>query len=273
MKKKDIDFTYASEDGRASRRNVRLAVLLALVAGVLLVGVFIAVRHLDFSKPETPEETTLPVPVTETGEDAQHRFLVVVNDGPEVCLVALVNVDAAKNSLQVKPLSKDLEIVSGRREGAIGELFGDVGVTGVKTGVEEKFGMTIDRWLGITAAHFKNLFLLLGETEIFFDRDVSFSVDAIKYTYRRGPASLTGDALLAAVKNAYEGDENVAFGGKALASVLQDHLTVENLEKGEEFYAKIVNLLDSNFTAFDYVDYKDAAVAFLSASPEITVVS
>ena len=272
MKNKEIDFSFTPEDGRLARRNVRLAIVFALVAGLLLVGVFIVVRHLDFSKPS--DETTAQT--AEDPSDAETRavrFLTVVSDENEVCLVALVNADPAAGLLQVKPLPRDLPVVIGQREGTLSSLFGDVGVTGLKTAIEEKYDMTVDRWIGVTAANVRNLFTLLGPTEVFFDRDVSFSVDAIKYSYRRGPAQLTGEALLAAVKNAYEGDENLKFGGKALASVLEAHLTVENVEKGEDFFSQVVNHLDSNVTAFDFAAYREALIAFLSASPQFTVVS
>lgn len=282
----DIDFkSRASAGNRSVRKRVALALLAALIAGAVLFTVLLGLNDFDISKflgARAGEETNtqpggneaVSVPADALFSDtAAKNILVILSEEKNVTLSALLSFSVRENSVKVKPIAGDVKLSYAGREGTLEDLFSDFGAIGVKTALEEKYGLTVVRYLSITEANFKNLFQILGSTPVYFERAAVFSVDAIKYSFVRGTWELTPDALLAVIKYAYEGEDGLRFGGQVLADILKAHLTPENFQKGEAFFSGLVNYVSGNITAFDYADYKDAVEAFLLSLPEITVIS
>lgn len=282
----DIDFkTQASADSRKARKRVAFALVSALIAGVVIFTVLLGMSDFDIAKflgaragektetgSEETESVTAAADALFSDKDAKN-ILFLLTEEKNVTLTALLSFSVRENSVKVKPLAGETQLSYAGRDGTLGSLFADFGAVGVKSALEEKYGLSIGRYLSLSEANFKNLFQFLGPTPVNFDRDAAFSVEAIRYSYERGTWELSSDALLAVIKYAYDGEDSLRFGGHVLSDILKAHLTPENIGKGEAFFSRIVNLVEGNITAFDYADYKDAVSDFLLSSPAINVIS
>ena len=274
---------------RARRKRKALTILTAIVGSFVLFCVFllvwgyfdeefdwqrfIGVRELETHPTEEgPEAATVTPDALFTDADAL-TFFVTIDDRKVLDYAALISFSAKEMSVKVKPLPNDLRLTVSGREGTLSGLFGDYGAVGLRTGLEEKFGLTIRYYLSFTAANFKNLCQIVGNTEVHFDRPTEeFNDNAIKYSYKKGKYTLGSDALYAAIKSAYDGDEGVAFRGSLTVDFLSQHLAFETPEDGERLFLKVVNLATTDVNSRFYDEYKDRISAFLSASPDYAVI-
>ena len=274
---------------RARRKRKALTILTAIVGSFVLFGVFllvwgyfdeefdwqrfIGVRELE-THPTEEGENADPVTPDALFTDADAlTFFVTIDDQKVVDYAALISFSAKEMSVKVKPLPNDLKLTVSGREGTLSGLFGDYGAVGLRAGLEEKFGLSIRYYVSFTSANFKNLCQIVGNTEVRFDRPTAeFNDNAIKYSYKKGKYSLGGDALYAAIKNAYDGDERVAFRGSLTVDFLSQHLAFETPEDGERLFLKTVNLATTDVNSRFFDEYKDRISAFLAASPDYAVI-
>ena len=165
-----------------------------------------------------------------------------------------------------------MSFVREEREYTLSALFGQFGVSAVRDALAQK-GYPVHRAVGFSETNFKRLLSMLGDVEVDVPHDTVFHVDAITYTLSAGVQSMKPDLLLQYMKHAFSGDEKLKAEGSAFAEILRTHLTAENVDRGEEFFASLINLADTDVTMFDYAGNKDRLTAFLSASPAFTVIS
>lgn len=283
MKEKNIDFN----DPYVGKRRARLAVPLVLCA-VILVGAFsflailikndfdlsrfLGVREAEDETGTTsvPEETQTAAPAF-SDPDAVNVLVYVQADG-SLSFMELVSVSEKENSIRVKPLSLDGTCEKDGRTFTVRELYAQYGISAVRAALAEK-GFAAQRAAGFSETDFKRLLGTLGPVTVSVPRDAEFRVNAITYSLAAGEQILKPDTLLQYMKNAYAGDEKLKAEGAAFAAILRTHLTVDNVEKGEEFFSRIVNFADTDISMFDYAAYKDALIALLSAAPAVTVIS
>ena len=131
----------------------------------------------------------------------------------------------------------------------------------------------VARWLTVTEDNFKVLVTNLGEVEVVLPANVAFTADAVRYELTKGTQKMNGETLLNVMKRGFSGEAALSFQAEAVAAVLRRHLTVQTVERGEDFFSEIINLMNGNITAFDYAEYGPAIVEFLSKAPEISVIS
>ena len=283
MKEKNIDFN----DPFVGKRRARLAVPLILCA-VILVGAFsflaILIKNdFDFSRflglREAEEETSETAAVAETAApaapfsdpDAVNVLFYCHADGA-LSFMELISASEKENSIRVKPLAADGVYTKDGRSYTLAELYGKFGVSAVKNALAEK-NCAVHRVAGFSETNFKRLMQKLGETVVNVPRDTEFRVNAITYSLAAGEQVLKPDTLLQYMKHAFSGDEKLKAEGAAMAAVLRTHLTADTIARGEDFFAGVVNLADTDISMFDFLEQRDALTAFLSAAPAVTVIS
>ena len=152
------------------------------------------------------------------------------------------------------------------------EIFYTYGVSEVAKALGEKY-VPIHRYISVNEAGFKKIVQSFGNVDVYIPNPVDFSVDAIRYQYGKGPHSLTSDALLAVMKQGYEGDNALSFQAAAVAAVVKTALTQGALTADESGFTQLINQVDSNITAFDYADYRQRIADFMARGPEFSVIS
>lgn len=283
MNRKDV-INFAPTGEKKRRRvpgYVGIIIGLCLTAFVVSVFIILAVNDFDISKAlgarqpyGTTEETTAsdgtPDVITDAAGSA--NFLVLCSDGKELTFVQLISVDAAKGKIRIKPVDKayTLEFPSGEK--SISQAFLSESVNSIMDAFALK-NITVRKYVHITEENFRRLMSNLGAVEVQIMGNYEFNIDAVRYTFTQGTQSMTSDMLLKYMKYAEKGEAALRLQGQAVASIFRQHFTEENYSRGESFFSALINLVDTNITAFDYNGASAALAGMLSDTVEISVIS
>ncbi len=60
---------------------------------------------------------------------------------------------------------------------------------------------------------------------------------------------------------------------EAMTQILRTHFTAENVDKGDEFFSELINLVDSDISAFDYAHSRSELSSLLSSKPPVNTIS
>ena len=278
---KQIDFNRDRSDDKRAVRRVILALGAVLVLGVLVFLVVMALNDFDFNKflgaaePLSTEETSSEAPSADPAapftDSEAINVLLLCSEEKGVTFCDIVSFSAAENSIRVKPVSPELKLESGGAS-RLAEIFYNFGAAEVARALSEKY-VAIHRYISVNEAGFRKLVQGFGNVDVYVPNPVDFSVDAIRYQYGKGTHSMSSDALLAVMKQGYEGDDALAFQAAAVAAILKNALTKETFAKGESFFTELVNQVDTNITAFDHAGYAARLEAFMAREPEFSVIS
>lgn len=284
MNRKDvINFAPTGEKKRKKvPAYVGLIIGICLTAFAVSVFVILAMNDFDISKalgarqpyPATEETTVESGSVSGGTVDTAGavNFLVMCSDGKELTFVQLISVDAAAGKIRIKPvdIGYTLEFPSGEK--SVGQAFLSESVNSIMEAFELK-SITVKKYVHITEENFRRLMSNLGAVEVQVMGDYEFNIDAVKYTFSQGTQNMTSDMLLKYMKYAEKGEAALRLQGQAVAAVFRQHFTETNYSRGESFFSTLINLVDTNITAFDYSAAAGTLSAMLSNSVEVTVVS
>ncbi|MCH5197336.1 MAG: hypothetical protein J1E34_00385 [Oscillospiraceae bacterium] len=268
-----------------TRKRIFFAVFAALFCGALIFTVLLALNDFSIEKFIGIEETGTSDLIedeseTEMNEEPAELFsdkdalgmLFLCSDGKEITFCDIISFSKAENSVKVKPVSPELMMTYGNRELTLNELFSSFGVPEAVSAFSEK-GIEISRYISVTEPNFKALIQKLGNIKVYFPNDVDFTVDSIRYQYFSGTNEISSDALLSVMKNAFSGDSALSFQAQAVAGIIETYFTPEFFESDNGMFSQLINLINGNITAFDYAEYKNDIISFLSGNPDIIVLS
>lgn len=255
-------------------------VIAVLLLGALSFTVILAKNDFDMKKalgirvPETTnEENTEEEETTRSEElsDAEAgscNFLAVCAQGKDIDFIQIISVSPAERLITVHPVSLDMALETSAGVRTVSEIYSKGGVNDVVAALETK-AVPIVRYVLINEENFVSLIQTLGAVDMVLQKDFSFTGDELKYTFDAGRISMNADALLQYMKFGAYGSELLNIQGEATAAILRTHFTAENARKGEDYFSKIINLVKTDISAFDYT----AAVAVINdiAASGITV--
>lgn len=283
-KNSTIDFTAKTSRGKG------LGKIVLIVAGVIFLGlvsfvVILAINDFDTAKflgTRIEGESTTAEPTTLLGEQTTApafsdsnsvNVLFICHDSKKVpTFCQVISVSYAENVIRVKPVSPDITVESRGKKLTVGELFTLSGTGAVCEALEAR-GISVTRHITADETNFKMLLQKLGSVEITLPHEVSYSVDAITYSFPEGKTVMTADTLVKYMKYSAAGDELLTVQANVLAQILRTHLTAENINKGEEFFSRLINLVSGNITAFDFTDNREKIARFLEKNPPVNVIT
>lgn len=284
MNRKDvINFAPTGEKKRKKVPSyVGLIIGICLAAFFISVFIILAVNDFDIGKalgarqPQTEtEETTTQVSgngndIIDAGEAV--NFLVMCSDKNELTFVQIISVDAASGKIKIKPIATDykLEFSSGKK--SVSEAFRSESMNSLMEAFAGK-NINIKKYVHVTEDNFKRLMSNLGAVEVQITGNYEFNIDAVKYTFSPGTQNMTSDMLLKYMKHAEKGEAALRLQGHAVAAIFRQHFTEANYSRGESFFSTLINLVDTNITAFDYSEAADTLSLMLRGVVEVTVVS
>jgi hypothetical protein len=278
---KTIDFNRDTSGDRKGLRRMFAALAALLVLFAVVFALLLAKNGFSLNR-LLGAETSLPEPSeTENGaagepaaapEAGAVNVLFLCSSEKEVVFCSVFSFLPAANAVRVKPVSPELSLPRGDGAARISEIFYNFGAAEVAEALSAK-NVTVHRWVSVNEAKFRLLLQKFGDTPVTLPNPVDFTVDAIRYQFGKGAHTLTADALVSVMKYGYAGDDALRFQAQAMADVLKNDLTAENVLRGEAFFAELVNMVDCNISAFDYAAYKQRLADFLSNSPEISAIS
>lgn len=215
-----------------------------------------------------PVESTQPV---ETGSEAESvEFILPEVSGKENFLIActpddhsyveflvLVCVDMDQVTAHVCPLApSDPAQVQGTTR-TLSDHYQYAGSRQLQQAVAAMAGAPVDRYAVVTYSNFKKIFGLLGRSvEVNLPQAVTYESETYSISLPAGTQSINADTALklmrAPVANAAENRATV------MCSVIDTFLTEKNIVKGNDLFAQIMDLIDTNITANDYAGWTDA---------------
>ena len=281
-----VNFAPTGEKKRRSVPHiVSIAVVLCLAAFAVSVFAILAMNDFDIGKAlgardavTSDEETTAslseenenPVQMGEFSEAL--TFLALCSDGDELTFCQLVSVDIAGSKVRIKPLPLDYTLKLNSGDMPLGEIFGKESLSVLAASFSSR-GINVKKYVHVTEDNFIRLMSKLGAVSVEITGNYEFNVDAVRYTFTPGVQNMTSDTLLKFMKLAQTGEAALRLQGGVTAAIFRQHFTKDNFNRGESFFSTLINLVDTNITAFDYNAAQTVLSALLSGTVEIAVVS
>lgn len=287
MSKRDV-LNFAPK-GEKKRRNVPVYAGLIVVALLALsaasVFAILAMNDFDLGKalgardPENETVAEAAVSSVEnediTGEGTvadSVNFLVLCSDSRELTFCLMISVDAGNSEIKIKPYPSDYMLDTDTGKTALGAMFGKKSYSDIGKAFKSK-GISVSRYIHVTEDNFKRIMSNIGQVPVQINGYYEFNIDAVRYTFSPGVQNMTSDTLLKYMKFAADGEEKLRIQACAVADIFTQHFTRGNFEKGESFFSKIINYVDSDITAFDYNAAKGVIDKMTSSEIKISVVS
>lgn len=269
---------------RSVPHPVILGVVLCVAAFLVSVLVILAVNDFDIGKALGARDETLPSEETTAEENAADvladteafrealTFLILCSDDDGLVFCQLAGVDIAGKKVRLKPLPTDYTLTLPSGESTVSEIFGKQSLSVLAASFASR-NINIKKYIHVTEDNLRRLLSNLGSVEVEVTGNYEFNIDAVKYTFTPGVQNMAPDTLIKYMKYAETGETVLRLQANTAAAVLRQHFTKENLNKGESFFSTLINLVDTNITAFDYNGALPVLTALLSEGVEIAVVS
>ncbi len=275
--------------GAKKRRSVphvvSIAVVLCIAAFAVSVFAILAINDFDIGKALGAREASAPAEETTAAEVNEGEsladmgefsealtFLVLCSDEGKLTFCQLVSVDPAGSKVRIKPLPLDYTLRLPSGDKTVSEVFESESLSILAASFSSR-SINIKKYIHVTEDNFVRLMSKLGAVSVEITGNYEFNIDAVRYTFSPGAQNMTSDTLLKYMKFAQTGEAGLRIQGNVSAAVFRQHFTKENFSKGESFFSTLINLVDTNITAFDYNAAQTVLSALLSDTVEIAVVS
>lgn len=269
---------------RSVPHPVILGVVLCVAAFLVSVFVILAVNDFDIGRALGAREETLPHEETTAEENAADvladteafreslTFLLLCSDDDGLVFCQLAGVDIAGKKVRIKPVPTDYTLVLPSGEATVSEVFGKQSLSVLAASFASR-NINIKKYIHVTEDNLRRLLSNLGSVYVEVTGNYEFNIDAVKYTFTPGVQNMAPDTLIKYMKYSETGETVLRLQANTAAAVFRQHFTKENLNKGESFFSTLINLVDTNITAFDYNGALPVLTALLSEEVEIAVVS
>ena len=265
-------------------KHIWLIAAAAVIFGLLSFLVILAANGFDFSLALGKRQTVLPQEEETTAEDGAAdvsvlqdlsdavNFLAICYQEKELTFCTVISVLPAQASIRVKPVSPDFILETEAGKYRLSDLFRRGSIKDIAEGFSAK-SIPIARYVTVTEDDFISVLQRLGPVNIRLEQTYDFSDGAVRYTYSPGEASMSAEAVMSFMKYAAAGDDLLRLQARTVADVIRTHFTAENAEKGEDFFAELINFVNTDITVFDYTPAAGAIKALAATGVTISVIS
>ena len=283
---KDGKITFAPKGVNGKNRVPKYIWMTAVAAvffGLISFFAILAMNDFDLSLAlGKRQQTVAEEEESTTGEDADAaslqdltdalNFLAVCEHEKELTFCMVVSVLPSKGSVRIKPISPDCILETSGGKMRLSDVILRGSVQDVAEGLAKK-SIPIVKYVTVTEDNFISLLQKLGPVNIVLENGYDFTDGAVRYTYSAGAVSMAAEAMLSYMKSASVGDDLLRLQANAAAAIIRTHFTVENVEKGEDFFSALINLVTTDITVFDYTPAVSVIKALASGGITISVIS
>lgn len=272
MKKNNSNFRIKTnlefKTDREQKSHRKFTFGLFFTVGVVMLGcvcLLLLLREYDFDvdniigrSPDTTqisEDTTVDA-VTPTGS-ANFLLLCSDDDGERVHHAAVLTVDLEKNQTVIKTLDAKKNYSANGYSGTLSKQLAHGGMSQVVAAVESATEMNISRYVRATDTSFKGVVKIFGGVPCTVEKKITYSVDGVGYIIDKGTQTLTADMSYKYMYYLSQQNENKPEKmSDFLADMLAEFLTKENFSRVDSIYKKLVNILDTDISAYDFANQK-----------------
>ncbi|MGN0463572.1 MAG: LCP family protein [Acutalibacteraceae bacterium] len=210
---------------------------------------------------ETSEESTSePVRM-----DGKTTFLLLCSDddGEKVHHAALLDVDLGKAEMKITTVDAKKSASVNGFSGNLSQQLAHGGMTQAVAAAESMTNAKISRYIRATDTSFKGVVKVFGGVPCTIDSRISYSVDGVGYIIDKGTQTLTADMSYKYMYYLSQQNENKPEKmSEFLADMLVTFMTEENFNRVDTIYKKLVNILDTDISAYDFANNK-ASLGYL----------
>ena len=264
-------------------RYIWMTAIAAVVFGVVSFFAILAMNDFDLSRALGKRQETEETAEESTTEDAVDsaalqdltdalNFLAICTDEKELTFCTVVSVVPSQGTIRVKPISPDFVLETAEGKMRLAEVVRRGAVQDVIEGLSRR-EIPIAKYVLVTEDNFISLLQKLGPVNIYLETGYDFTDGAVRYTYSAGSVSMAAEAMLSYMKSAAVGDELLRLQAGAAAAIIRTHFTPENVARGEDFFATLINLVTTDISVFDYTPAYAAIQALAESGVRISVIS
>ncbi|MDR1410157.1 MAG: LCP family protein [Oscillospiraceae bacterium] len=246
---------------RTLRTVMAFVVFIGLVAGI---AVFYYWRHTGPKIPEntSASESTTPSPEAQKLGSAVF-FVYLKSEQSDARAAALVRVDADTLAAEVRVLSQE-QVDTLAKNGGVSSP------AQCGNSLQSELGVKADRSVLVSERAFKEIVNTLGGLEVTMPEQMEFIWDGTKRTLLKGKNLLRGENLLRFLQwSTQQGDKKTQ--GDILCGLLALGLSERSHAKGEILFTSLINSVQSDISAMDYINAAAAldAIATQGITPKV----
>jgi len=250
-------------------RQQTLRTVLSFTAFVLLVAGFSALYYWRNAEPKLPEDdpntsgSTTAAPSPDSLGSAVF-FVYLQSEKNNAPAAALVRADA-------DALTADVRILSRKQINTLAKDGGLASPAQCAASLRDRLKVTADRCVIVSEKGLKDIVNTLGGLEIHMDAQLDFVLNGSRNTLFKGINRLSGEKLLRYLQwSAQEGDAEAQ--GALLCGLLALGLSERSHAKGERLFTELINSVQSDITALDYMKAQAALEVLAVGEIEIKTV-
>lgn len=217
------------------------------------------------SSTEAEEQTSRPIP------QGWANFLIYSFE-PKQSLDLIWFIELDLDELAIRAFSLDpasIAIVEGQSD-SLQEHFLSGDAAQLNLAVSTLLGKEIDRYAGMSDKNFIRIIRELGPVEVYVEQDVYYVEGDISLQLRQGLQKLDYNNLSNYLKYALRNKrELLDLQADAMTFMLDSYLREDILQKGEPLFTRLINLTQSDISAYDYFEYLPVLEYMVEADLEI----
>jgi len=278
-KKTSLEFrTQKQATGRKKFTTALFVLVGIIIIGSISLLLFLKEYDFDFNNivgrdartTQATTEVTTEEPLDIQGEKT---FLLLCSDDENKNLhfVSLVKADLSKGKLVITPVDVLTELEVRGYKGSLNEIFGDNSgsMLILKDAVEKHTDEKVDRYIHFTDTSFKGMIKIFGGVVADVKEKISYSYKGVGYIIDEGKQTLTADIgykymFYLSQQHGNDTQKTAEF----LSDIFKSILKEDNISYIEGYYKKLRNIMDTDISAFDFSNGKQALEAFIGKFDE-----
>ena len=262
---------YASssqiERDRILRRKLTVLGLTVLVSIIFFTLAYRLISRIEGPDAQETTAVTTTQAQAELGAAATVPTVSVELEGEFSCLLAAcdaagelsllsgVEVDLSQGRAEVFAIPLDMTFDATAR--SFSQIFKQEGMKQLCSAVSECYGVEYSKSILMTEKNFSKAVSKLGAVTVEVKKAISFTHESISLQLVAGEQGLGADKLMSYMKYGESGNALLELQATTISAILQQYFTLKNIEKGESLFAYLVNLAQTDITAFDYAEHYD----------------
>lgn len=272
MKKNNSNFRiktsleFKTDKEQAGRKKFTFALFFSIgIVMLACVCLLLLLKEYDFDidniigrapdTTETSEETTQE-PVKLEG-NASFLLLCSNDSGKKVHHAAILTVDLGEAQMKLITVNAKKKVSANGFSGNLSEHLERGGMAQAVAAAESLTEIKISRYIRATDTSFKGLVKVFGGVPCTVDEKITYSVDGVGYIIEAGTQTLTADMSYKYMYYLSQQNKNKPEKmSEFLSDMLSAFMTQDNFSRADSIYKKLVNILDTDISAYDFANNK-----------------
>lgn len=266
-KNKSLKFTTSRDDKKA-RAKKGLVLVLAFLAVFVSICAVIFIATDEFEPAESTSSTsgsTQPDDPELLSGDGIFMLFAQDSTSKNLIFLQLARVDLDAQQIFIYPVSPQEKLHQAGSDITAQECLKTSGAPELESAIEEKFGITINKYFGSKSTGFSNAITYMGGVTFNIAERIEYRTDDVTLLLNPGSQILRGTTLLKYIRYAATKDDGLLMQAQITAKTIDRCLTEENMNKSDSLFLSIMDKTNdmSDISALDFKSASDKINAFI----------